>query len=267
MKVGIIATAHEVPRVASLLRHLGPRAQVTLHVDEETLVDSRDTAFDEDVLFTKGRGYGLLTMARIAEAQGVCVVNSARATWLATHRPLCGLACRQAGVRVPDFALGTAVPASFERTIVKNVVDHHHLRFLDVLPIVAAPGDAIPSVATAEEAGDGEIVPRFHYFQRFLRTRWEYKVYVVGERQWHFRQAPVLANPDKMSTRVKIEPVPELEAAATRAVRATGLVVASLDFLEEDGLYYLTDVNCTPNFNYLEDGAAIVGDFLVTLAR
>ncbi|MFO1303951.1 MAG: hypothetical protein U1F54_09480 [Burkholderiales bacterium] len=267
MNVGIIATAHEVPRVASLLRHLGQRASVTLHVDEETLVDSRDTAFDEDVIFTKGRGYGLLTMARIAEEQGVRVVNGAHATWLATHRLLCGLACRQAGVRVPDFALGTTVPASFERTIVKNVVDHHHLRFLDVLPIVAGPGDALPPIATAEEAGDDERVPHFHYFQRFLRTRYEHKVYVVGDRQWHFRQTPVLVNPDKMATRVRIDPVPELEEAAKRVARATGLAIASLDFLEEDGHYYLTDVNCTPNFNYLEDGAAIVGDWLLSLAR
>ncbi len=267
MKVGIIATAYEVPRVASLLRHLEGRAQVTLHVDEETLVDSRGTFFDEDVIFTKGRGYGLLTMARVAESQCVRVVNGAHATWLATHRLPCGLACRQAGVRVPDFALGTSPPLSFDRVIVKNIVDHHHLRFLGVLPIVAAPETPLPPIPTAEEAGPGEIVPRFHYFQRFLRTRYEYKVYVIGERQLHFRQAPVLVNPDKMATRVRIDAVPELTEAAQRVARATGLAIASLDFLEEDGLFYLTDVNATPNFNHLEDGAAMIGDYLLELAR
>ncbi|MFO1312484.1 MAG: hypothetical protein U1F41_10535 [Burkholderiales bacterium] len=267
MKVGIIATAHEVPRVASLLRHLGKRAQVTLRVDEDTLVDSREAAFDEDVIFTKGRGYGLLTLARLAESRGVRVVNSAHATWLATHRFLCGLACRQAGVRVPEFALGTTAPASFGRAIVKNVVDHHHLRFLDVLPIVARAGQAIPPVPTAEEAGERETAARFHYFQRFLRTRYEYKVYVIGERQLHFRQAPVLVNPDKMATRVPIDAVPELEEAARGVVRATGLAIASLDFLEEDGVFYLTDVNSTPNYDYLEAGAAMVGDYLVALAQ
>jgi len=61
--------------------------------------------------------------------------------------------------------------------------------------------------------------------------------------------------------------VPELAAAARAAMRATGLVIASLDFLEEDGAFYLTDVNSTPNFNYVDGGAAMVGDCLVATAR
>lgn len=267
MKVGIIATAHEVPRIASLLRCIEREAEVTVYVDEQILVDSRAAVFDEDAIFTKGRGYGLLTMARLAESRGIAVVNSAHATWITTHRLLTSVACRQAGVRVPEFSLGTSVPEGFERVVVKNIVDHHHLRFLDLLPLVAGPRSPIPPIATAEEAGTADIVPRYHYYQRFLESAYEYKVYVVGERLLFYRQLPVLVNPDKMSTRVQIDEVPALAQAARLAMRATGLAIASLDFLEEDGEFYLTDVNCTPNFNHVDGGAKLVGDYLLSVAQ
>ena len=267
MKVGIIATAHEVPRIQSLLRYLERETDVSLYVDEESLVDSRATTFDDQVIFTKGRGYALLTMARIAEAAGIPVVNSARSTWIATHRPLASIVCRQAGVRVPEFSVGMSGPAAFDKVIVKNIVDQNHLRFLDILPIVAEPGSTIPPIATAEEAGTSELAPRYHFYQRFLRTEFEYKVYGFGDRLLYYRQRPVLVNPDKMSTRVQIDEVPQLARAARLAMSATGLAIASLDFLEEDGEFYLTDVNSTPNFNHIADGAKIVGDYLLAIAR
>jgi len=267
MKIGIIATAHEVPRIQSLLRYLEGKADVHLYVDEQGVVDSRSTAFDEQVIFTKGRGYALLTMARIAEASGIAVVNSAHSTWVATHRLLASIACREAGVRVPEFSVGTSAPDAFDKVIVKNIVDQNHLRFLDILPIVGGPRATIPPITTSEEAGSSELAPQYHFYQRFLRTEFEYKVYGFGERLLYYRQLPVLVNPDKMSTRVQIDEVPELKRAARAAMRATGLEIASLDFLEEDGELYLTDVNSTPNFNYIAEGAQIVGDYLLAIAR
>jgi hypothetical protein len=230
------------------------------------VVDSGASAFDEHVMFTKGRDYALLTMARMAEAAGVRVVNSARATWIATHRMIAALVCREAGVRVPEFSLAMAPRMGMAEVIVKNIVDQHHLRFLDVLPLVAAPDARIPAIATAEEAGPSELVPRFHFFQRFLHSEFEYKVYGFGDTLLYYRQRPVLVNRDKMATRVQIDEVPALASAARAAMRATGLEIASLDFLEEDGTFYLTDVNCTPNFNYVDGGAQRVGDYLLTCA-
>ncbi|KKM61748.1 hypothetical protein LCGC14_1528650, partial [marine sediment metagenome] len=31
--------------------------------------------------------------------------------------------------------------------------------------------------------------------------------------------------------------------------------------------FYLTDINCTPNFNYIKNGAKIVVDFLLKQAK
>ena len=216
MKIGILATAYEVPRIESLLRYLRREAEVRVYVDEEEMVDSGNTSFDEQVMFTKGRGYALLTMARMAEAAGIPVVNSAHATWVATHRMMSSIACREGGVRVPEFSLAMSPPEGFDQVIVKNIVDQHHLRFLDRLPIVAGPRSTIPPIATAEEAGVSELAPRYHYYQRFLRTEFEYKVYGFGDTLLYYRQEPVLVNRDKMSTREQIGEVPAL-GRATRA--------------------------------------------------
>ena len=267
MKIGILATSYEIPRIESLLRYVRRDAEVRVYVDEEEMVDSGDTSFDEQVMFTKGRGYALLTMARMAEAAGIPVVNSAHATWVATHRMIASIACREGGVRVPEFSLAMSPPEGFDQVIVKNIVEQHHLRFLDRLPIVAGPRWTIPPIATAEEAGVSELAPRYHYYQRFLRTEFEYKVYGFGDTLLYYRQQPVLVNRDKMSTRVQIGEVPALRRAARAAMRATGLAIASLDFLEEDGTFYLTDINCTPNFNHVDGGEKLVGDYLLALAN
>jgi hypothetical protein len=45
------------------------------------------------------------------------------------------------------------------------------------------------------------------------------------------------------------------------------LKLASLDFLKSKGQFYLTDINCTPNFNYLKDGYKLVADFLLSYIK
>jgi hypothetical protein len=182
------------------------------------------------------------------------------------HRMMASIVCRKAGVPVPEFALAMSVPHAIGKAIVKNVIDQHHLRFLGRLPIVAEPRSTLPAIETAEEAGVSQLAPRYHYCQRFVHSEYEYKVYGIGEKLLFYRQRPVLVNPDKMSTRVRIDEIPALASAARAALRATGLAVASLDFLEEDGTFYLTDVNCTPNFNHVEGGAQLVGDHLLACA-
>jgi hypothetical protein len=179
---------------------------------------------------------------------------------------MASIVCRRAGVRVPEFALGTSPPPCAGRVIVKNIVDQHHLRFLDLLPIVAGAGSQIPPISTSEEAGTAPAAARYHVYQRFLRTEYEYKVYAFGEKLLYYRQRPVLVNRDKMATRVQVDEVPALKEAARNALRATGLAIASLDFLEEDGAFHLTDVNCTPNFNHVDGGAKMVADYLLACA-
>ena len=272
MKVGIITNAYEVPRIRSLVDHLGRKAEVRIYVEDDLLLDFHDLSFDENVFFTKGKGYVLLTLARLAEEygrpKGVHVINNARSIWIAMHRFMHFTISRRAGVRVPDFALAREAPGGFGKFIAKNIIDQNHLRNLDILPLVGESGNAaVPDIKTGEEAGDDPRVKKFHLFQRFVESEYEYKVYGFGHRLFYYRQTPVLENPNKMETRVPIDEIPELRRMALLAMKATGLRITSMDFLCENGKYYLTDINAVPNFNYLNKGPEILGDYLLEMAQ
>ena len=102
----------------------------------------------------------------------------------------------------------------------------------------------------------------------FIKSKWEYKVYGFGEDLYYYRQLPVLVNPNKMETRMEIEEIPELKEIVLRAMKILDLKVASLDFLKsKEDQYYLTDINSTPNFNYIKDGPRIMADFLIEQTR
>lgn len=272
IKVGIITNEYEVPRVQSLVEYLESRgAEVTFYVEERVVVSHPAPPLPEDVFFTKGKGYVLLTLARLAEeagaSRGVPVVNSWRAIWVAMHRFMHCLLCDRAGVRVAPYSFGRAGSTRFGSFIAKNVIDQNHLRLLAQLPIIGPDGADLPSIPTGEEAGTDPRVPEFHFFQKELHSEYEYKVYGFGDQLFFYRQAPVLVNPNKRETRVPIDPIPELETMARRAMTATGLRVASIDFLEEGGKFYLTDINAIPNFNYMREGPRVLGDYLLELAR
>ena len=71
-----------------------------------------------------------------------------------------------------------------------------------------------------------------------------------------------------METRQPIEIISELKEAVLRAMRILDLKIVSVDFLKsEEGIFYLTDINSTPNFNYMKEGYKIVADFLIQEAR
>lgn len=271
MKIGIITERFEVPRVASLVSYLKEYAQVNLYVEEELLLDSRDVEFREDIFFTKGSGYVLLAAGRLAEGGGsgrkkIPVVNDASSIRIGIHRFMHNTLCRKAGVNVPDYSFGTLDAVPFKKFITKNIIDQRHLRFLDLLPLVGERGTQVPAVETAEEAGREKFVENFHIYQRFIESRYEYKIYGFGDRLLYYRQIPVLIDPDKMKSREPMMPIPELEIMAKLAMKATGLRVTSMDFLEENGKFYMTDINPNPNFNYVPDGPKILGDFLMELA-
>lgn len=270
MKVGIITDAYESTRIKNLVRYLEERAEVRLHIEENIVLDFENYPFDEDVFFTKGKGYMLLALTRLAEDygidSGVSVVNDSRSIWNTMHRFTHCLLLESAGVRVPEYSLGPSGAVPFDSYIVKNIIDQDHLRFLDVLPLFGNQSDEIPPVITAEEAA-GTICDDFHLYQRVIESEYEYKVYGIGDELRFYRQVPVARYPNKMETRVPIDEIQVLKKYSESAMRATGLRIASMDFLEENGKFYMTDINPVPNFNYVEDGVEILGDHLLELAR
>lgn len=78
---------------------------------------------------------------------------------------------------------------------------------------------------------------------------------------------PILVNPNKLESRREIEKIPELGEYCYKAMEIMDLKLTSLDFLKSKDQFYLTDINCTPNFNYLKNGPKIVADYLLALAK
>jgi glutathione synthase/RimK-type ligase-like ATP-grasp enzyme len=114
------------------------------------------------------------------------------------------------------------------------------------------------------------IKPKYthEYYQEFVKSKWEYKVYLIGDDIFYFKQIPVLVNPDKMKSRIEIEKNKELTEIAHKAAEAIGLKICSMDFLRsKNGIFYLTDINSSPNFNYLKNGPQIVGNYLIRQAK
>jgi glutathione synthase/RimK-type ligase-like ATP-grasp enzyme len=67
-----------------------------------------------------------------------------------------------------------------------------------------------------------------------------------------------------MESRREIDEIPELKEVAIKAMETLDLKISSIDFLKsKEGQYFLTDINCTPNFNYLKNGYKIVADYLL----
>jgi len=106
------------------------------------------------------------------------------------------------------------------------------------------------------------------YFQDFVKSKWEYKVYIIGDDIFYFKQIPVLVNPDKMKSRVEIDKDNKLTEIAFKAAETIGLKISSMDFLKsKDGLFYLTDINSSPNFEYIKNGPKMVVDYLIKQAK
>ncbi len=207
----------------------------------------------------------MVSLARLIENEtSIPVINPSRAIWLTLHRLLNSIFLRNAGICVPDFSLyPSSRQAPFEDFIIKNIVDQKTYVFKP--NILKKDGHLKVSDERAIEEASGKYENyQYFYYQKFIKSKWEYKVYGFGETLYFYKQIPLLVNPNKMETRRKIQAIPELKNIVLKVMKILNLKVSSLDFLKsKDGKYYLTDVNATPNFNYLENGPKLIADFLI----
>ncbi|MCK5268697.1 MAG: hypothetical protein KAR07_11025 [Spirochaetes bacterium] len=175
------------------------------------------------------------------------VINSIDSILLSLDRFKVLSAAARNGVKIPrQFKAGGK---SNCKVIQKNVID-----ITENKPMVHQPGSWNKLVLNTDE----EL-----YAQEYIESEWEYKIYLAFSKVWCFKQKPTHLYPDKMSTRIKIDssaaPVEQARAAAD----AAGLILASVDFLERDGSFYLTDINSTPGIQHIEGGYAnIIPDII-----
>ena len=245
------------------------KVKIKLYVEERQLVDFSKVDFEEDLFFVKAKGELVINLVKLIEHEtNIPIINSSKSIWLCYNRFLNSTLLRKVGVNVPDFSLNPVDNSPpFKDYIIKNIKDQKNYAFKPIVNQVKQ-GISISDERAITEATSGSYQYNFLYYQNFIKSEWEYKVYCIGDKFFYFKQLPVLINPNKMESRRKIKAIKEVKNFSKIATEALGLKIASLDFLKsEDGEYYLTDINSSPNFEYIKNGAKIVGDYLIKVAR
>lgn len=273
VKIGIIIDKYHLEeKVSEFLKYLKSIAEVSIYIEESYLLKSSNFSFDEDLFFVKGKRDLILALVKLIEKKtAIPVINPYKGIWNAVHRFMNSVLLRNAGIPVPDFSL---IPAEcsppFESYIIKNIIDQKHYKFKPNIE----KGDGF--IKVSDERALNEINNGFYgdmenyqflYYQKFIKSKWEYKIYGIGDEIYFSKQLPVLVNPNKMESRREIDEIPELKEYCYKAMEIMDLKLTSLDFLKSKEQFFLTDINCSPNFNYIKDGYKIVADFLLNQTK
>jgi len=266
IKIGLIIDKYHLEKkVNEFLGYLKTVVDVSIYLEELYLLDSSKSNFNEDIFFVKGKGELLLNLVKLIENEtSIPVINSSKAIWLCFDRFLNSVLLKKAGIDVPDFSINpVGVSPPFTDYIIKNVIDQKNYAFKPKTRKINGHLQ-VSDERALNEAIKGKEKYQFFYYQKFIKSKWEFKVYSIGEDFYFYKQIPVLINPDKMKTRIEINPIPELREKVIQIKRLLDLKITSVDFLKsKDNVYYVSDVNSTPNFNYIKNGPKIVGDYLI----
>jgi glutathione synthase/RimK-type ligase-like ATP-grasp enzyme len=270
IKIGLITDKYHLEKKSiQFLKYCKNRADISIYIEEDYLLDFSNYDFNENIFFVKAKGDLVLKLIKLIEQEtDIPVINSSSSISLAFNRFLNNIFLRKAGIRIPDFTLNpVGILPPYKEYIMKNIIDQKNYAFSPQIQKKGGLLKVIDRRAISETSG---MKPKYThvYYQDFIKSKWEYKVYLIGDDLFYFKQIPVLVNSDKMKSRIEIDKDTELTEMAYKATEAIGLKISSMDFLRsKKGVYYLTDINSSPNFNYLKNGPKIVGDFLIKQAK
>lgn len=270
IKIGLITDKYHLEKKSTqFLKYCKKHAEISIYIEEDYFLDFSNYNFDENIFFVKAKGDLIIDLVKLIEQETkIPVINSSRSISLAFNRFLNSVFLRKAGIHIPDFTLiPVGIPPPYKEYIMKNIIDQKNYAFR---PQIHEKGGflKVTDIRAFEESSG--IKPKYThvYYQDFVKSKWEYKVYLIGDDIFYFKQIPVLVNPDKMKSRIGIEKDRELTEIAYKAAEAIGLKICSMDFLRsKNGVFYLTDINSSPNFNYLKNGPKIIGDYLIRQAK
>ena len=268
-KIGILIDKYHLKyKVTEFLKYLKSKAEVKIYIEESFLLNGANFNDEEDLFFTKAKGDLILAfMKLIEEESSIPIINSYKGTYLAINRFLNSVYLKKAGIPIPDFSLNPkGSNAPFGDYIIKNIIDQKNYKFKPIVNKVNG------RLIVADERALNEVDktdPKYNYlyYQKFIKSKWEYKIYGIGDDVYFYKQLPILVNPNKTESRRKIEEIPELKEYCYKAMEVMDLKLTSLDFLKSKDQFFLTDINCTPNFNYIKDGHKIVANYLLKQAK
>ncbi|MFH8474143.1 RimK family alpha-L-glutamate ligase [Streptomyces sp. NPDC018000] len=223
--------------------------QVTfLNPDTGTGSPSELVAPDDlaDVYLLKAHNPRALELARLLEAQGARVVNSAAATELCQDRSRIAAVAEGAGLPMPRTrtldTLSEALPgAERPENAYPLMVKSRHNRRADLVARVDGPAELRDLAA---KWPDEPVV-----IQEFVaNSGWDHKLWVIaGEVFAGVRPAPVATPPDGARSAPLVRDLPRAwTETALHAGEVFGLDVYGVDLLDREGAPVVVDVNAFP---------------------
>jgi glutathione synthase/RimK-type ligase-like ATP-grasp enzyme len=241
----LIAEDGEVWMVQPLQRRLTALGPCVLRRARSILGADADWVASRDLIFVRSRSPGLLVVLGGAEARGALVVNAVNAIRSARHRATAIALVAASGVPTAHDYEGPLASVPFERAVLKRRNDD---------------GRSVPVLYERNERASPRT--RTVYAQSYIRSAWEYKVYVVGDELFAFVQRPTMEHPDKLSTRRRVPVDPVLGGYARRAAKAVGLEIAGIDFLFDRDRPRVTDVNSNQGLHTFAEGYEALEGYL-----
>jgi ribosomal protein S6--L-glutamate ligase len=250
MRVCLLTDKPRHPLLAAAASVLiGAEHQVTF-LDPDTgtgspsaLVDPDDLA---DVYLLKAHTSRALALARLLEAHGARVVNSAAATELCQDRSRIAATAEGAGLPMPrtrtlDALSETLSGAERPESGYPLMVKSRHSRRADLVARVDGPAELR---ALAAKWPDEPVV-----LQEFVtNSGWDHKLWVIaGEVFAGVRPAPVGAGPDGARLGPLVRDLPQAwTRLALRTGEVFGLDVYGVDLPDREGAPVVVDVNAFP---------------------
>jgi hypothetical protein len=221
IKIGIIIDKYHLQKKSlKLVEYLSTIAKISLYLEEDYLIDYSNFDFNEDIFFVKAKSDLILNLVKLIEREtDIPVINSSRGIWLAINRFLNSTLLRQSGIQVPNFSLNAkGLLPLFSEYIIKNIIDQKNYAFKAQIKKINGHLKVADKRALDEVNGE-KAKYTYLYYQEFIKSKWEYKIYCIGDDLFYYKQLPILIEPDKMKSRMKIREIPELTEIAIKAVK------------------------------------------------
>ena len=235
-KVGIVTDTDRLKRMDKFIRYLKERAELTLIVGDELLMDFRGREWDVDVIMTKTKDPVSLAILSTMKDENIPMINGPGVIFNTIHRFLLNSILSAAGIPQPEFVFSLERVTPFDRAVIKGYMDHYPRKspvYLNIGKKVLQQNDS-----------------SYYYSQEYLEPEREYKIYGIEDTLITYLQdKPLIHNAGYRKNKYEFRKrccAAEPEELARRAMIATGLKMCSMDIILSDGKYYVIDINVSP---------------------
>ena len=231
--------------------------KVIARYPEEELVRLDAVTIEADLYCLKSDSEMALSLATVLEGMGARIMNPVSGTLRAKDKLLAAATLQHAGIPTPR-SMVAARPDQLGAELLAG-------------PLILKPprgyhGAGIEIATDADALPDKAAYPDFVFAQTYLaNARKDLKIFVIGEKVFGVRKK--FAADSFLNTGVPDCLSEELEALARRCGQAFGLELYGVDVVEDQGGFYVVDVNYFPGYRGVPEASWRLADHIMRAAR